>query len=185
MNNCPWVTKSKLEELYHDTEWGIVLHDEQKLFELLMLIGQHAGLSWHTILQKRQGLREAYHHFDPYVLSRLNETDVDTYMFDSRVIKNRLKINAIISNARAYLKLIEKYCSLDFFIWRFTDFKRIENNFEIIEEVPTKTDLSDLISTELKKLGFKFVGSTTVYAFMQSIGMVNDHITSCIYHKRT
>ena len=184
MSKCIWATKTKIEEDYHDNEWGIPVHDDKKLFELIILEGQQAGLSWHTILSKREGMRAAYYNFDPKILSKLTDSDVDFYMNDNRIIKNRLKIKSVINNANAYFKLIEKYDSLDNFLWSFVEYKTIQNMRKNHEDIPAKTELSDKISNELKKLGFKFVGSTTIYALMQSIGMVNDHIVSCKYYDR-
>lgn len=184
MKKCVWATKTKLEETYHDTEWGIPVHDELELFERLILEGQQAGLSWHTILLKREGLKEAYHGFDPYVLSKLTDEDVDIYLKDDRVIKNKLKIKSVINNAKAYFKLVNEYQSLDNFLWKHSNYQTIQNQWQHQEEIPSTSLLSDSISKELKKLGFQFVGSTTIYAMMQSIGMVNDHLLSCVYYKR-
>lgn len=184
MQKCPWALKSDFLEHYHDHEWGVPLHNEKRLFELLILEGQQAGLSWDIIIKKRRGMREAFGDFDPCFLCTLTEEDIDNYMFDNRVIKNRTKITSIINNAKNYFVLVKKYGSLNNFFWSFVAYKPIVNNYEISEQIPSKTPLSLAISKELKKLGFSFVGPTTIYSFMQACGMVNDHLISCPYHKQ-
>lgn len=183
MSKCSWALSSKKYEDYHDFEWGIPTHDEHRLFEMLILEGQQAGLSWITILNKRELLNEAYYNFDPYKLARLTENDIEKYLNDSRVIKNRLKIEAVINNAKCYLKLKEKYESLDKFLWSYVDFKPIDNQLKSLSEAPTKTALSEKISQDLKALGFKFVGPTIIYSYLQAIGIVNDHLISCPFHE--
>ena len=178
-NKCPWALKSKIEENYHDTEWGRPLHDEERLFEMLILEGQQAGLSWLTILNRRQGMKEAYHNFDPKELVDLSDDQIEGYLQDDRVIKNRLKIKSVITNAKAYLNLVTIYGSLDNFLWSYVEFQPIQNEWKTITDVPAKTKLSTIISHDLKTLGFKFVGPTIIYAYMQSIGMVNDHLITC------
>jgi len=150
---------------------------------MLILEGQQAGLSWITILNKRELLNEAYYNFDPYKLASLTENDIEKYLNDSRVIKNRLKIEAVINNAKCYLKLKEKYESLDKFLWSYVDFKPIDNQLKSLSETPTKTALSEKISQDLKALGFKFVGPTIIYSYLQAIGIVNDHLISCPFHE--
>ena len=179
IKRCDWAENSELERNYHDHEWGRPVHDEHKLFKMLILEGQQAGLSWQTILSKMDAMTDAYENFDPEILSNYDEQKIEELLSDQRVIRNRLKIKAVIKNAKAYLKLKEEYGSLDSYIWSFVDNEPIVNSWSSIEEVPARTDLSDKISKELKKKGFSFVGSTTVYAFMQSIGMVNDHLLTC------
>lgn len=184
IKRCDWATKSKLEQEYHDTEWGIPLHDESRLFSLLMLEGKQAGLSWATILAKRETLYKAFDNFDPARLIQYDEAKVQALMQDSGVIKNRLKIQAVVHNAKAYLRLCEECGSLDAYLWGFVGHQPIVNAWESRQDVPASTPLSDAISGDLKRRGFKFVGSTIIYAYMQSIGMVNDHLTSCAFYHR-
>lgn len=180
---CDWA-KGPLYEKYHDEEWGRPLHDDRALFELLLLEGQQAGLSWLTILTRRDKLRKAFDNFDPAVLVDYDDVKIATLLQNKDIIRNRLKVQAAVVNARAYLKLLEQFESLDNFLWRFVDYKPLQNAWEDITEVPAKTPLSDQISKALKAIGFKFVGSTIVYAYMQAMGMVNDHFVQChCYHK--
>lgn len=176
---CLWALNSPLEENYHDKEWGIPLFDEQRLFEMLILEGHQAGLSWSTILKRREGLRKAYHNFDPLILSKLTEKDIERYMTDDRVIKNRLKIVSVVKNAKAYLELIKTEVSLKDYLWQHVSYMPIINRFKTVDEIPQKTDLSIKISKDLKKRGFNFVGPTIIYAYMQAIGMTNDHLITC------
>ena len=164
---------------YHDTEWGVPLHDEQKLFEFLILEGMQAGLSWSTILNKRQNFRAAFHDFDPHRVARYTARDVKRLLNNSGIIRNRLKIEAAITNARRFLEVQNEFDSFDAYIWRFVDGQPIRNTFKALQGIPTKTPLSDAISKDLKQRGFKFVGSTIVYAHMQATGMVNDHTVDC------
>ena len=177
-NRCGWA-KGEKDILYHDTEWGVPSHDDGYIFEMLILEGFQAGLSWNTILQKRENFRKAFDNFDYKKIAEYDETNLNELLQNQGIIRNRLKIKAVIKNAKAYLKLKEDYGSLDSYIWSFVNNEPILNSWSSIEEVPARTDLSDKISKELKKKGFSFVGSTTVYAFMQSIGMVNDHLLTC------
>lgn len=178
---CDWANKSKLEQEYHDKEWGVPLHDDKKLFKMLILEGKQAGLSWNTILLKMDTLCEAFDDFDPHILVTYDEKKVEELLQNSGIIKNRLKVNAVIHNAKMYFKLCEEWGSLDEYLWSFVNHKPIINEWKILEEVPASTPLSDQISKDLKKRGFKFVGTTTIYAFMQGIGMVNDHLTYCSF----
>jgi len=184
IKRCDWAIKSKLEQEYHDREWGVQVHDDRKLFKLLILEGKQAGLSWATILKKMDTLCEAFDDFDPSILITYDEEKIESLLQNEGIIRHKQKVNAVVSNAKAYFKLCEEFESLDNYLWSFVDYKPIVNAWHHKDEVPTSTELSDSISKDLKKRGFKFVGSTTVYAFMQSIGMVNDHLTSCAFYQR-
>ncbi|WP_033165591.1 DNA-3-methyladenine glycosylase I [Clostridium sp. KNHs205] len=184
IKRCDWAVKSKLEQDYHDKEWGIPVHDDKKLFKLLILEGKQAGLSWSTILTKMNTLCEAFDDFDPEILAAYKEAKVEMLLQNDGIIRNRQKVNAAINNAKAYFKLLEEFGSLDNYLWAFVDNKPIINSWNRIEEVPSSSPVSDSISKDLKKRGFKFVGTTTIYAFMQSIGMVNDHLVSCAFYNR-
>jgi DNA-3-methyladenine glycosylase I len=186
ITRCDWANKSKLEQDYHDKEWGVPVHDDRKLFKMLLLEGKQAGLSWNTILAKMDTLCKAFDDFDPEILITYDESKVEELLKDNGIIKNRLKVNAVIHNAKAYFKLCEECGSLDRYLWAFVDNEPIINTWETLEQVPASTPLSDQISKDLKKRGFKFVGTTTIYAFMQGVGMVNDHLTSCdFYHNHS
>jgi DNA-3-methyladenine glycosylase I len=181
---CDWAQHSKLEQKYHDTQWGVPVHDDKELFKMLILEGKQAGLSWVTILTKMDTLCVAFDNFDPAIISRYEEPKVEKLLKDDGIIKNRTKVNAAIHNANRYYVLCEKHASLDSFLWSYVDFKPILNQWEHITQVPSSAPLSDALSKDLKKLGFKFVGSTTIYAFMQSVGMVNDHLLSCSFRNK-
>lgn len=176
---CAWCSPDPLYRAYHDKEWGVPLHDERALFELLTLEGAQAGLSWFTILKKREGYRRAFHEFDAERIARYTEADVARLMADAGIVRNRLKIEATISNARATLALREAGDGLDGYFWHFVDGRPIVNAPADLSQVPASTPLSDAISKDLKKRGFRFVGSTIVYAHMQAMGLVNDHTTDC------
>lgn len=176
---CAWANGSELYMKYHDEEWGIPCHDDATLFEMLILEGQQAGLSWITILNKRENFRSAFDGFDPGKMALYDEDKVARLMQDKGIIRNRLKIEAAAANAKAYLKLREEFGSLDNYLWDWVDGKPVRNNWKELSEVPAKTELSDKISKDLKKRGFKFLGPTIIYAFMQAIGMVDDHVASC------
>lgn len=184
IKRCDWATKSKIEQDYHDKEWGVPVHDEKKLFKMLILEGKQAGLSWRVILSKMDTLCKAFDDFNPEIVSKYNEDKVERLLENDGIIRSRNKINAVIHNAKMYYKLCEKHNSLNEFLWSYVDFKPIVNNWSETSEVPTTTPLSDKISKDLKKIGFKFVGSTTIYAFMQGIGMVNDHLISCPAYRK-
>ncbi len=184
IKRCDWAVKSKVEQDYHDKEWGIPVHDDKKLFKLLILEGKQAGLSWSTILTKMDTLCKAFDDFDPDILAAYDEAKVEILLQNDGIIRNRQKVNAVIHNAKAYFKLLEEFGSLDSYLWAFADNKPIINSWTHIEEVPSSSPVSDSISKDLKKRGFKFVGTTTIYAFMQSIGMVNDHLVSCAFYNR-
>ena len=180
---CHWVNQDPEYIAYHDNEWGKPTKDNHQLFEMICLEGQQAGLSWYTILKKRQGYRELFHQFDPEKIALMNETDVERLMQDARIIRNRLKINAIISNAKAYLSMKNHGEDFSTFIWAFVNHQPKVNNWTESSQVPAETELSKTFSKALKKQGFKFVGSVTCYAFMQATGMVNDHLVSCCQYK--
>ena len=179
---CAWCGADPVYQAYHDTEWGVPLHDERALFEFLILEGAQAGLSWLTILRKRQGYRRAFDDFDAERIARYGEADVARLLAAPGIVRNRLKIAAAIGNARATLAIREAFGGLDAYFWRFVDKHPIRNAWRDISQVPVRTPLSDLISQDLKERGFKFVGSTIVYAHMQATGMVNDHTVDCYRH---
>lgn len=179
MKRCDWA-KNDLAIKYHDTEWGVPLHDDRLLFEFLVLEGAQAGLSWDTILKKRENYRLAFDNFDPNIIAQYDDKKFDELLNNAGIVRNRLKIRSAIRNASAYLKVVEEFGSFDKYIWSFVDGKPIKNNqWKKMEDVPAKTEVSDKLSKDLKKRGFNFVGSTICYAFMQATGMVNDHIISC------
>ncbi|MCE5235967.1 MAG: DNA-3-methyladenine glycosylase I [Clostridiaceae bacterium] len=177
---CGWA-KSALERDYHDSVWGRPEHNEKELFKKLILDGQQAGLSWSLILKKMDGLCAAYDDFDPYLLARYDAVKIEALLHDDRVIKNRAKINAAVHNAKCYFTLCEKHGSLSAFLWEYVGGKPIVNHWKELSEVPATSPISDDISRDLKKFGFKFVGSTIVYAYMQGVGMVNDHLVDCAF----
>lgn len=175
---CSWATTELYKE-YHDSEWGKPVHDDRKLFEMLILEGMQAGLSWLTILNKRMGFRQAFDNFDYHKIALYDEAKIEELMQNANIVRNRLKIKSAITNARQFINIQEEYGSFDAFIWSYVDHKPIHNHFKSEAEIPAATPLSDKISKDLKKRGFKFVGSTIVYAYMQAIGIVNDHAQSC------
>ncbi|MDL2260735.1 DNA-3-methyladenine glycosylase I [Methanimicrococcus sp. OttesenSCG-928-J09] len=175
---CDW-PKTQLDYEYHDNEWGKPLHDEKKLFEMLILEGQQAGLSWSTILKKREAMRKAYDNFDPEIMRNYDDKKKAELLENEGIIRNRLKVKAAVTNSNAYFKLKDEYGSLDNFMWRYVNGVPIRNYPKTSAEIPVSTELSDQISKDLKKIGFTFVGSTIIYAYMQAIGMVNDHLESC------
>jgi len=179
---CAWVGESQIYIDYHDKEWGRPLHDDRKLFEMLILEGAQAGLSWITVLNKRESYRAALDHFDPAKIARYDEAKVGELMLNPGIIRNRLKIQAAITNAKLFLE-ITKHETFDLFLWKYVNHTPIVNRWPSIGHVPASTPLSDQISKDLKKLGFKFVGSTIIYAFMQAVGMVNDHTSDCFVSK--
>lgn len=181
---CAWCGTEPLYRAYHDTEWGVPLHDERALFEFLILEGAQAGLSWLTILKKREGYRRAFADFDADRVARYGEADVARLLADPGIVRNRLKVAAAIGNARATLAIREAFGGLDAYFWRFVDGRPIVNAWRDLTEVPARTALSDTISKDLKRRGFKFVGSTIVYAHMQATGMVNDHTVDCFRHRQ-
>jgi DNA-3-methyladenine glycosylase I len=182
--SCDWPGKDPMMIEYHDTEWGVPLHDDRKLFEFLILEGFQAGLSWSTVLKKREAFREAFSGFDPEKVSRFTDTDVERLMQNAGIIRNRLKIRAAINNAQQFLKVQKEFGSFDRYIWGFVDHKPVVNCFERLSDLPAKTPLSDKISKDMVSRGFKFVGSTIVYAHMQATGMVNDHLVHCFRYSQ-
>ena len=176
---CNWCVGSDIYMAYHDTEWGTPLHDDDKLFEFLVLETFQAGLSWSTILNKREAFRKAFDGFDAHKIANYQEDKVNELLTDSGIIRNKLKINATIHNAKVYLKIKEEYGSFDQYIWQFTNYRSIINGWKSESELPPTSPVSDAMSKRLKKDGFKFVGTTICYAFLQAIGAVNDHISSC------
>ena len=182
MKRCGWAT-NELSIAYHDAEWGVPLHDDRGLFEFLILEGAQAGLSWDTILRKRENYRKAFDNFDPAKVARYTEAKCAKLLLDEGIIRNRLKIASAVSNARAFLKVQKEFGSFDKYIWDFVGGKPVVNKLKSMSEVRAKTDISDALSKDLKKRGFNFVGSTIMYAFMQATGMVNDHLTACFRFK--
>lgn len=176
---CAWAGTDPLYIAYHDTEWGVPVYDDETLFEFLILETFQAGLSWITILKKRENFRKAFDNFSYKKIANYSEEKYEELMNDKGIIRNKLKIKATITNAQLFMKTQEEFGSFSRYIWSFTNGKSIKNNFKTREEVPATTTLSDQISKDLKKRGFKFVGSTVMYAYMQAIGIVNDHITDC------
>ena len=176
---CDWANSDQRMQQYHDDEWGIPQHNDQKLFEMLTLEGAQAGLSWATILSRRGGYRKAFKDFNVDLISKFNNEDIDQLMKDKGIIRNHLKIKSTISNAIAFIEVQKEFYSFDNYIWSFTNNKTIINDFNKLNEVPAETILSNEISKDLKKRGFTFVGPTITYAFMQSIGIVNDHLNTC------
>ncbi|MDT7832359.1 DNA-3-methyladenine glycosylase I [Flavobacteriaceae bacterium S356] len=180
---CFWVSDDPLYIEYHDKEWGVPVYDDDRLFEFLILETFQAGLSWITVLKKRENFRKAFDNFDYKKIATYPESKYESLLQDAGIIRNKLKIRATISNAQAFMKVQEEFGSFSTYIWKFTEGKPITNVFKKREEVPATTELSDAISKDLKKRGFKFVGSTVIYAHMQATGMVNDHTTDCFRYK--
>jgi DNA-3-methyladenine glycosylase I len=181
MFRCPWA-KTELYIQYHDAEWGVPIHDDRLLFEFLILEGAQAGLSWETILKKRQHYREAFDNFEPAVLARYSQKKRQSLLSDSGIVRNRLKVEGAIQNAKAFLAVRDEIGTFDEYIWGFVGYEPKQNSWPSIREVPAKTSESDAMSKDLKRRGFKFVGSTICYAFMQAVGMVNDHLVDCFRH---
>ncbi|MDN3015321.1 DNA-3-methyladenine glycosylase I [Paenibacillus sp. BSR1-1] len=185
MNRCGWVNKDPLYIHYHDEEWGVPVYEDRLLFEYLNLEGAQAGLSWYTILKKRENYRKAFDHFEAEKIITYDEKKIEELLLNEGIVRNRLKINAVITNAKAYLKIIEEIGSFSQYIWSFVGGKPIQNHFKELKDVPASTEISDKLSKDLKKRGFKFVGTTICYAFMQAVGMVNDHILTCDCYQKT
>jgi len=179
VKRCNWGNYNDQMKEYHDNEWGVPVHDDRLLFEFLILEGAQAGLSWNTILQKRENFRKAFDNFDYKKIATYNEKKVEELLNNASIIRNRLKIGAAVANANAFLKVQEEFGSFDNFIWEFIDHNSIINQFETLEDLPSKTEQSERISKALKKRGFKFVGPTIIYSFMQAVGMTNDHTIDC------
>ncbi len=181
---CSWCGTDPVYVLYHDREWGVPVHDDRKLFEMLILEGAQAGLSWITILRKRENYRKAFDNFDPVKVARYDRRKLATLLKDEGIVRNRLKIQAAVTNARAFLAVRKEYGSFDRYIWQFVGGKPKKNSPKSLKDVPSKSPESDAMSKDLLKRGFKFVGSTICYAFMQATGMVNDHTVDCWKYKR-
>ena len=179
---CAWCGESPLYQAYHDTEWGVPLHDDRALFELLTLEGAQAGLSWLTVLKKREGYRKAFANFDPAVVARFTDADQARLLADPGIVRNRLKVSSTIDNARAFLAIQAEFGSFDAWLWRFVDGQPIQNRLASLADAQASTPLSDALSKALKQRGFRFVGTTICYAFMQAAGLVNDHTTDCFRH---
>jgi DNA-3-methyladenine glycosylase I len=183
MNRCGWVNQDPLYIHYHDNEWGVPVYDDRLLFELLNLEGAQAGLSWYTILKKRENYRVAFDNFEANKIALYDDKRVEELLQNEGIVRNKLKLNAVITNAKAYLKVVEEFGSFHKYIWSFVEGVPIQNHFNDLSEVPATTLISDKLSKDLKKRGFKFVGPTICYAFMQATGMVNDHIASCFCYQ--
>lgn len=180
---CAWCKNDPLYVAYHDTEWGVPIYDDRLLFEFLILEGMQAGLNWFTILKKRDAFRLAFSNFDAQKMAKFNQQKIEILLNNSNIIRNKLKINAAIENAKAFIKIKKEWDSFSNYIWHFVNGHPIQNHWDDIKQVPAKTSLSDVMSKDLKKRGFKFVGSTICYAFMQAVGMINDHTINCFTYK--
>ena len=181
---CPWCGTDPLYVDYHDNEWGVPVHDDRVLFEFILLEGAQAGLSWLTVLRKRENYRKALHGFDIKTIADYDESDMARLMADSGIVRNRLKVESCVKNAHGALRIIDEFGSLDAYLWRYVDGMPIRNNPKSMADVPARTEISDALSKDLKKRGFNFVGSTIIYAFMQAVGMVDDHLVTCHKHRR-
>jgi len=184
MRKCDWALSSDSEEKYHDLEWGVPVHDDRLLFEFLILEGAQAGLSWSTILNKRQGYRNAFDDFNAEKIVQYDQKKVLQLLNNPEIIRNKLKVNAAINNAKAFLKIQQQYGNFERYIWQFVDGKSIQNNWQQFNQIPVTTKESEQMSKSLKQNGFKFVGATICYAYMQAVGMVNDHTVDCFRHKQ-
>jgi DNA-3-methyladenine glycosylase I len=182
-NRCSWCGDDPIYIAYHDTEWGVPVHEDRLLFEFLILEGAQAGLSWITILKKRENYRQAFDNFDYEKVACYTEDDIKRLLANPGIVRNRLKINSAIKNARAVIKIREEFGSLDRYLWDFIGGEPIKNTYHNQAEIPPLTDISDALSKDLKKRGMNFVGSTICYAFMEAVGMVNDHVTTCFRHE--
>ncbi len=184
MKRCDWANSSILEQEYHDNEWGNPVYDDRLLFEFIILEGAQAGLSWVTILKKREGYREAFDNFDAKKIARYDERKIEELLANPGIVRNKLKVNAAVGNAKAFLNIQKEFGSFSKYIWDIVGGKPIQNSWKSLNEIPTSTPESDALSKDLKKQGFKFVGTTICYAFMQAVGMVNDHTIDCHRHNQ-
>ena len=184
MKRCAWAKSSAIEEKYHDQEWGVPVHDDRLLFEFLILEGAQAGLSWSTILNKREGYRKAFDQFDANLIANYDEEKINCLLNNPEIVRNKLKVNAAVINAKAFLKIQQEYGCFDQYIWQFVEGKTIQNEWNHMNEIPSSTVQSQQMSKSLKKNGFKFVGDTICYAFMQAVGMINDHTTDCFRYEQ-
>ncbi|MBI2452497.1 DNA-3-methyladenine glycosylase I [Candidatus Pacearchaeota archaeon] len=180
---CHWPGKNSLMIAYHDNEWGVPLHDDKKLFEYLILDAFQAGLNWEIIINKRENFKKAFHNFAPDKIAKYTQKDIQRLLNNKGIIRNKLKIQSTVTNAQKFLEVKKEFGSFDKYIWQFTNHKTIKNKFKSLKELPAKTKESDAMSLDLKKRGFKFVGSTICYAFMQAAGMTNDHLVNCFRYK--
>ncbi|MBX2814808.1 MAG: DNA-3-methyladenine glycosylase I [Saprospiraceae bacterium] len=180
---CSWCGNDELYVKYHDEEWGVPNYDDQHLFGMLNLEGAQAGLSWITILKKRENYLKAFQHFDPHKVAKFTDKKLAKLLLDPGIVRNKLKVAAVRTNAKCYLEVAKEFGDFSSYIWQFVDHKPIVNDFKKMEDIPAKTEISDRMSKDLKKRGFKFVGSTICYAYMQAVGMVNDHVTTCFRWK--
>ena len=183
VKRCPWPTDIPLMIRYHDNEWGIPVHNDKKLFEFLILEEFQAGLSWRTILNKRENFRKAFDNFDFNKVAEYDKRKINSLLKDEGIIRNKLKIEGAVANAKAFLQVRKEFGTFDKYVWSFVNGKPLQNKFKSLKDIPARTKLSDKISDDLKKREFKFVGSTIIYAHMQATGMVNDHLISCFRHK--
>lgn len=180
---CAWISDPLMQK-YHDEEWGVPLHDDRKLFEFMVLDAFQAGLSWKTILNKRENFRKAFDNFEPEIIAKYDGDRYESLLADTGIIRNKAKIRSTIENAKSFLKIQKEFGTFDKYLWPFVDNKTIQNSWGTLSEIPAKTEVSDRMSKDLTKRGFKFVGSTICYAFMQAAGMVNDHVTICFRHEQ-
>ena len=180
---CTWPGTDPLMLAYHDKEWGRPQHDDRNLFEAVILDGFQAGLSWSTIMNKRENFRKAFNNFDAEKIARYNSKKLNSLMQDAGIIRNKMKIEASVKNAKAFLKIQEEFGSFDKYIWQFTDYKTIHNKWKHLKQLPASTKISDTMSKDMKKRGFSFCGTTICYAFMQAVGMVNDHMVDCFCYR--
>ncbi len=185
MKRCEWSEGSELYRDYHDKEWGVPVHDDRLLFEFLILEGAQAGLSWITILKKREGYRKAFDNFDAKKIARYSDKKIEKLLSNPEIVRNRLKVNAAVINAKAFLDVQKEFGSFNSYIWQFVDGKTIQNRWRSLSDIPASTPESEAMSRDLKKRGFKFIGATICYAFMQAVGMVNDHVVDCFRYKET
>ncbi len=183
IQRCEWAGNDPLMIEYHDKEWGVPVHDDRELFEFLILEGAQAGLSWFTILKRRQAYQQAFDNFNPQKVAKYSEKDIDNLIANTGIIRNKLKIKSAINNAQKFLQIQEQFGSFDKYIWQFVDYRPIQNRFQNLSELPASTDISKKMSQDLKRRGFNFVGPTICYAFMQAVGMVNDHVLSCFRYE--
>ncbi|MFZ3116183.1 MAG: DNA-3-methyladenine glycosylase I [Syntrophales bacterium] len=179
MKRCEWAVRSELERSYHDQEWGVAIHNDRLLFEFIILEGAQAGLSWSTILRKREGYRKAFDNFDAEEISRYTEADHSRLLADPEIVRNNLKIKAAVTNAQAFRQVCKEFGTFDRYIWQFVNGETILNSWEKLRDIPTSSPEAESMSKDLRKRGFKFIGATICYAFMQAVGMVNDHIVGC------
>lgn len=184
VTRCAWVTADILYKNYHDNEWGVPIYDDRLLFEFLILEGAQAGLSWITVLKKRDNYKKCFDNFNPAIIAQYDAIKISALMSNPGIIRNRLKINSVIINARAFITVQQEWGSFSNYIWSFVNNKPIQNNWKNIKSVPSSSTISDVLSKDLKKRGFKFIGTTICYAFMQAVGMVNDHTIDCFRHKK-